>query len=474
MTAPLPVASRPYLDELISSWVGRVACRYGTSGAALLAARDPRPRGRATQPLDWQASPATLAVLGEAFRIDPGILRRLDLAEIRPSWPRHWFSWDGHGDGLGGAGEPERWGDIAPAFCRRCFREDAAAGRDAYLRQAWAQALGMCQAHREPLTGSCGWCGLWCGPRRSWRLDLRRGVARYVCGRCGHFVDQQPSPSRLDDPSDPLWLYAAEPVVPEIAELIAATWREVAHFEALIVAALSDPASSAFCPERKEAAAFARAVEDLAVLLCQPIAADGGRALMDGRGSEAFPLRAGRFRGVARGQAPLAFLSLAERQATIAAIAELLRPPRRVTGSAPHSGRTILEAAWRFDFQRLARLLEPESLSWLQSRANAWPAGLRQRVNTALSAAIAPHRREAGRLDVPHRALAEAILRSEAWRASRGRPAGLRRRLLGRLIRRALATEAGRGKDPSPPSAEFCPSGVKALPIEAKSSSDSG
>src|ERR1700720_2869580 len=34
---------------------------------------------------------------------------------------------------------------------------------------------------------------------------------------------------------------------PEIAELIAATWREVAHFEALIVAALSDPPSSAFC-----------------------------------------------------------------------------------------------------------------------------------------------------------------------------------------------------------------------------------
>jgi hypothetical protein len=445
------------------------------SRAALLASLHPSlPSGSASRRFDWQADPADLAVLGEACRIDPALLHRLDLAAIRPVWPRHWFSWDGHENPHRRAADRPGWGDIAAAFCWRCLRDDVVNGRDTYLRQAWARALGMCQADREPLTRSCGWCGSWCGPRRSWRLDLRRGVARYVCGRCGHFVDQQPSPSRLDDPSDPLWLYAAEPVVPEIAGLIAATWREVAHFEALIVAALSDPPSSFFCPERKEAAAFARAVEDLAVLLCQPVAADGGRALMDGRGSEAFPLRAGRFRGVARGQAPLAFVSLAERQATIAAIAELLRPPRRVTGPAAHSGRTNLEAAWRFDFQRLARLLEPASLSWLQSRADAWPAGLRQRVNTALSAATAPHRREAGRLDVPHRALAEAILRSEAWRASRGRPAGLRRRLLGRLIRRALATEAGRGKDPSPPSAEFCPSGVKALPIEAKSSSDSG
>ena len=117
----------------------------------------------------------------------------------------------------------------------------------------------------------------------------------------------QPSPSRLDDPSDPLWLYAAEPVVPEIAELIAATWREVAHFEALIVAALSDPASSAFCPERKEAAAFARAVEDLAVLLCQPVAADGGRALMDGRGSEAFPCALDAFAGWRAGRRPWRF-----------------------------------------------------------------------------------------------------------------------------------------------------------------------
>src|SRR5215469_7231293 len=40
-----------------------------------------------------------------------------------------------------------------------------------------------------------------------------------------------------------------------------------------------------------------------------------------------------------------------------------------------------------------------------------------------------------------YRTLAEAILESGAWRANRGLPASRRRRLLGRLMRRALELE---------------------------------
>jgi len=32
----LPVAPRPYRDELLSSWLGRVACRYGLDAAGLV------------------------------------------------------------------------------------------------------------------------------------------------------------------------------------------------------------------------------------------------------------------------------------------------------------------------------------------------------------------------------------------------------------------------------------------------------
>jgi hypothetical protein len=377
MMVPLPVAPRPYPDELISSWVDRVSCRYGLSRTAWLAALPPSlPSGSASRRLDWQADPADLAVLGEACRIDPGLLRRLDLAEMHPAWPRHWFSWAGY--------EPGHWGDIAPAFCRRCFRDDMAAERDAYLRQAWARALGMCQAHHEPLTRSCAWCGAACGPRRSWRLGLSQNVARYVCRRCGHFVDQQPSPGRVDDPSDPLWRYAREPISPEIAKLIVVAWRAVTQFEALIIAALADPPSPAVFAERAAAAGFIRAVEDLAVLCCRRIAADGDSTLLDGRGTEAFPLPAGRFRGVAHVATPLAFMALSERQAAMAAIAELLQPPPAAPGSAPFTCRTVIEATWRLDFERLARLLDAENRLWLRTRAGAWSAALRERVNPAL------------------------------------------------------------------------------------------
>ena len=117
MTVPLPMAPRPYPDELISSWVERVACRYGMSRAAPVGSHPSLPPGSGAGRLDWQADPADLTALGEACRLDPDLLRRLDLAEISPGWPRQWFSWDGY--------EPEPWGNIAPAFCHRCFRDDA-------------------------------------------------------------------------------------------------------------------------------------------------------------------------------------------------------------------------------------------------------------------------------------------------------------------------------------------------------------
>src|SRR5262249_60991581 len=125
-----------------------VAGRLGLPARAPVGSPPSLPPGSGAGRLDWQADPADLTALGEACRLDPDLLRRLDLAEIGSGWPRHWFSWDGY--------EPEPWGNIAPAFCHRCFRDDAAAGRDTYLRRAWARALGVWQIHQGPLTRPCG------------------------------------------------------------------------------------------------------------------------------------------------------------------------------------------------------------------------------------------------------------------------------------------------------------------------------
>jgi hypothetical protein len=116
---------------VLSTAMSFLSCRYGISRTALLASLPPSlPPGSVRRGLDWQADPADLADLGETCRIASDLLHRLDLAVMHPAWPRYCFSWDGY--------EPGHWGDIAPAFCRRCFGDDMAAGRDAYLRQAFS------------------------------------------------------------------------------------------------------------------------------------------------------------------------------------------------------------------------------------------------------------------------------------------------------------------------------------------------
>ena len=54
-------------------------------------------------------------------------------------------------------------------------------------------------------------------------------------------------------------------------------------------------------------------------------------------------------------------VTMDEQQAAMAVIADLLQPPPAAPGSAPFTCRTAIEAAWRLDFERLARLLDAES-----------------------------------------------------------------------------------------------------------------
>ena len=86
----LPVAPRPYRDELLSSWLGRVACRYGLDAASLLGALAADGEGAARGiPIDDAAPPREDTVSwARTCGVDPARLSRLTLARRRPGRPK--------------------------------------------------------------------------------------------------------------------------------------------------------------------------------------------------------------------------------------------------------------------------------------------------------------------------------------------------------------------------------------------------
>ncbi|MGO9768435.1 MAG: TniQ family protein [Roseiarcus sp.] len=171
----LPVAPRPYRDELLSSWLGRVACRYGLDAASLLGALAADGEGAALSiPID-DAAPLREDIVSwaQACGVDPARLSRLTLARRRPGRPKAWFL---------SQGPP--WAPTAsrsPPACCACFESDHAAGRDEHLRADWMLAERcVCPAHRQLLRDRCPCCR---GPLH-FAFRLRNGRARVICGEC--------------------------------------------------------------------------------------------------------------------------------------------------------------------------------------------------------------------------------------------------------------------------------------------------
>lgn len=180
-TGRLPTAPRPYRDELLSSWMARVACRYGITAPEL--AGDFAAKGHSLslpQPIDDRA-PADdqTRAWAQGCGVDPERLRRLALSRRYPRRPRTWYASRG----------PE-W---APTFgsipvCFACFAADLAAGHDAYLRAGWMFAERcICPTHGQLLQDRC----LSCHRRLSVAFRLLDGYARPVCSRCArHLADR--------------------------------------------------------------------------------------------------------------------------------------------------------------------------------------------------------------------------------------------------------------------------------------------
>lgn len=175
MMGRLPVAPRPCRDELLSSWLGRVACRYGLDASGLVGVLTDDDGGAPGVFIDDIASARKdIAFWAQACGVDPERLLRLSLARRRPGRSSVWFA----SQGSPWAPTPVR----SPPICRACLEADRSAGRDEHLRADWLLAeFCVCPAHRQLLRDRCPVCHA----RLHVAFRLREGWARIVCGRCG-------------------------------------------------------------------------------------------------------------------------------------------------------------------------------------------------------------------------------------------------------------------------------------------------
>jgi hypothetical protein len=161
----LPVAPRPFLDELLSSWMARVAAHYGSETLELmvyLAGQGGRGAG-ARQVDDVAPDLGLLRLWAKACRIDPERLLRRSLASRYPARPLDWFLTE------------------TMPVCLACFDADVATGRDAYLRADWRLAeQAVCQSHRTMLLDRCPVCRG--GLRPTFRM--LNGLLRPFCRKC--------------------------------------------------------------------------------------------------------------------------------------------------------------------------------------------------------------------------------------------------------------------------------------------------
>ena len=164
----LPVAPRPFRDELLSSWMVRVASRYGLEvpdmTAYMAGQRDTLPLLRQID--DTAPDPELLKIWARGCRIDPARHERLSLKFRHHNRPRDWIS-SARGGGV--------------SVCFACFDADVAVGRDAYIRADWRLVERVvCPVHKEMLRDRC----LECGAHLRTSFRLRTGLLRVFCAKC--------------------------------------------------------------------------------------------------------------------------------------------------------------------------------------------------------------------------------------------------------------------------------------------------
>ncbi|MVA99999.1 hypothetical protein GN330_22355 [Nitratireductor sp. CAU 1489] len=229
----LPVAPRPCRDELLSSWMARVACRYGLTAPELAGYFS----DLSSPLLIDDGAPATgqTSVWARACGVDSDRLQRLSLSRRYPRRPRSWYV------SRGPEWTPSTVTGSTP-ICLACFTDDHAAGRDAYLRAGWVFAERcICPVHGHLLRDRC----VSCHRRLSVAFRLREGCARPVCSHCARLLTDRGGEGA--QPQDPVLLATALATQQRITACVNGGKAEREQFEkalATLWAPLDHPAAA--------------------------------------------------------------------------------------------------------------------------------------------------------------------------------------------------------------------------------------
>nr|WP_231711619.1 TniQ family protein [Xanthobacter dioxanivorans] len=179
----LPFAPRPEDDELLSSWQGRVACRYDLIHDDLSrwlgVLRDDRCCGFTER--DFAPSAEMGQAWAAACRLPEERVQAFALSSRLRS--RSWYVW----------GEGRVAGAFRRPVCLACLDDDAAAGRDHHIRRTWALVETMvCEYHCRVLDEACPHCL----DSSGFRFVVHEMAARLACIRCGRIARTVPQKQR--------------------------------------------------------------------------------------------------------------------------------------------------------------------------------------------------------------------------------------------------------------------------------------
>lgn len=196
MPTLLPFVPQPETDELLSSWLARIAAVYQQTWPMVAASVQPE---LAAIP-DWNVGDEALDRLAEVTNINPVALARLDLAKNFSAPSAHWFVF-----------KPRTF-RADSAYCGSCLVKDIQVGRDSFLRHQWAIAgISHCSVHHELLRTRCHHCS----KEASYRWVRSAGLSKIYCAHCGgglHYRAGTPEPL-WDDIGLRFAVFAAEELI---------------------------------------------------------------------------------------------------------------------------------------------------------------------------------------------------------------------------------------------------------------------
>lgn len=357
----LPFAPRPCPDEIMSSWLSRIGCRYDCDPWTLLnllpMGTGQGEDGSACDTIDWGMPRHHQRRVAQAALVKAAVVASCDAAQRLPAVPQYWFAWPTCLDFS--AGDAPQAPQFAWVWCPHCLVEGYGDTGQDYLRLAWCHAcVSLCPRHQRPFVDYC-LCGSHEVP-----VHIAKGrETRLCCRQCGrHLAGQEVRPTRQEPQRD--------------AE---ATALQLAFEQNLVAALRGRRVSRRWCGPASPHELLA-AVDDIADLLCTEA---GARREMP---IKAFEIR---FHYVPRLGLPdldhkLCGLSSSWRRPVLGAVLAVIGDAETcaiMSVDRRLAEKPILEwlMEWRGSLEWLLDFVQPAYLDRLSRRVGSWPARLQAR-----------------------------------------------------------------------------------------------